>query len=85
MKIPTRPVHELSCDINQFLYEKDKGESLSALIISLSMTLKRQSKTYEEYLASRKTAISRVMDITELSEHEFKDTTHMFQKIQDAA
>lgn len=85
MKTQIRPVHELSCDINQFLYEKDKGESLSALVISLSMTLKRQSKTYDEYLAARKLAITRIMEITELTEHEFKDTSHMFRKIKDAA
>lgn len=76
-----KPVHEISCDINQFLYDKDRGESISALIVSLSMTIKRQSETYGDYLSERKDAIERLMKITEITEHEFKFARNMFKRI----
>lgn len=86
MKIQiVKQVHEMSADINQFLLEKDNGQSISALIVSLSMFLKRKSGCYDDYLTNRKTVITRIMELTEIDEREFKDTSTMFKRIKDAA
>jgi len=80
-----KPVHQISCNINKFLYEKDNGESISALIVSLSMAIKRQSRTYEDYLQNRKDTITRLMEITSISEDELKSVLHVFKRIEEVA
>ncbi len=80
-----KPVHEISLDINQFLYDKDRGESLAALIVSLSMTVKRYSKDYEDYLERRKEAINRIMELTQLSEKEFLEESRFLSQVSEAA
>lgn len=80
-----KPVHEISVDINQFLYEKDKGESLTALVVSLAMSVKRYSKSYAEYLEKRKEAVDRLLDLTNLNEREFREQLHILTQCKEAA
>ena len=80
-----KEVHEIGRDLLIFLNERDKGESVTALIVALALTLKKRSKGYTAFRTDVLDTIRRLTDLTNIPESEFKATLKLMTEMRDAA